>query len=67
MLTLAPGTVIATGTPGGTGWGADRELGGTGRVPAGAVPPSYLRPGQLVEGRIGDLLGYSFRVVGPAP
>ena len=66
MLTVAPGTVIATGTPGGTGWGADPELGGTGRVPVGAVPSSYLRHGQLVEGRIGDLLGYSFRVVAPA-
>ena len=66
MLTLQPGTVIATGTPGGTGWGADPELGGTGRVPEGAVPPSYLRPGQLVEGRIGDLLAYAFRVVVPA-
>jgi len=63
MLTLSPGTVIATGTPGGTGWGADPELGGTGRVPEGVAPASYLRPGQHVEGRIGDLLSYSFRVV----
>lgn len=65
MLTLQPGCVIATGTPGGTGWGADPELGGTGRVPEGAVPSSYLKAGQLVEGRIGDLLRYSFRVVAP--
>ena len=65
MLTLQPGAVIATGTPGGTGWGADPELGGTGRVPDGATPASYLRPGQLVEGRIGDRLGYTFRVVSP--
>ena len=63
MLTLVPGTVIATGTPGGTGWGNDPELGGTGRVPDGVATPSYLRPGQVVEGRFGELLGYSFRVV----
>lgn len=65
MLTLQSGAVIATGTPGGTGWGADPELGGTGRTPDGLAAPSYLRPGQLVEGRIGDLLSYSFRVTGP--
>jgi 2-keto-4-pentenoate hydratase/2-oxohepta-3-ene-1,7-dioic acid hydratase in catechol pathway len=27
-LTLYPGYVIATGTPGGTAWGGDKELGG---------------------------------------
>lgn len=65
MLTLQPGSVIATGTPGGTGWGTDAELGGTGRVPPGCARASYLRPGQLLEGRIGERLNYAFRVVTP--
>ena len=67
MLTLQPGSVISTGTPGGTGWGADPELGGTGHTPDGLATPGYLRPGQLVEGRIGELLNYSFRVTTPGP
>lgn len=28
FLTLRPGVVISTGTPGGTAWGADPQLGG---------------------------------------
>lgn len=62
LLTLPAGSVIATGTPGGTGWGTDRELGGTGRTPPGLAPARYLRPGQFVDGRIGDRLTCSFRV-----
>lgn len=42
-LTLEPGMVIATGTPGGTGWGSDPELGGR-RGGVGA----YLNPGDEV-------------------
>ncbi|MFE2183547.1 fumarylacetoacetate hydrolase family protein [Streptomyces sp. NPDC059455] len=37
-LTLRPWDVIATGTPGGTGWSMDSELGGTGRIPVGCLP-----------------------------
>lgn len=62
LLTLPAGAVIATGTPGGTGWGTDPDLGGTGRTPPGLAPARYLQPGQLVEGRIGDRLTCSFRV-----
>lgn len=62
LLTLQAGAVIATGTPGGTGWGTDPDLGGTGRTPPGLVPASYLQPGQFVEGRIGDRLTCSFHV-----
>ncbi|MCE2483219.1 MAG: fumarylacetoacetate hydrolase family protein [Alphaproteobacteria bacterium] len=41
FITLKPGSVISTGTPGGTGWGTDRELGGprTSRWP-GAISRS---------------------------
>ena len=47
LLTLHPGAVLATGTPGGTGWGQDPELGGTGVTPPKAVEPGrYLRAGR---------------------
>lgn len=55
MVTLQPGI---------TGWGADPELGGTGRTPPGTVPAGYLRVGQRVIGRIGPL-EYSFTVTEP--
>jgi len=57
-ITLSAGTVITTGTPGGTGWGQDKELGGKGYVPPECVPARYLRPGDqvrsVVEG-VGEL------------
>lgn len=52
-LTLHPGTVIATGTPGGTAWGEDPELGGTRTSPTGA--PRYLRDGDTVSCEISGL------------
>lgn len=63
LLTLAPGTVIATGTPGGTGWGTDPELGGTGRTPVGCEPARYLAPGDTVVSTIGPLAELQFTVV----
>lgn len=64
LLTLQPGTVVATGTPGGTGWGMDVDLGGTGRTPAGCSPARYLEPGDHVIGTIGNVLRYDMHVVG---
>lgn len=52
LLTLRPGTIIATGTPGGTGWGMDTELGGTGVTPPGCSPASYLESGDTVQSTI---------------
>jgi len=63
LLTLAPGTVIATGTPGGTGWGMDPELGGTGRTPPNCQPARYLAPGDTVVSAIGNLAELEFTVV----
>ena len=63
LLTLAPGTVIATGTPGGTGWGMDPELGGTGRTPANCAPARYLAPGDTVVSAIGNLAELQFTIV----
>jgi acylpyruvate hydrolase len=47
FLTLRPGFLLATGTPGGTGWGSDPELGG--RAPAEGPLDRYLHPGDRVE------------------
>ncbi len=65
LLTLRPGAVISTGTPGGTGWGRDEALGGTGVTPAGCAPGAYLRPGQRVESRIEHVGELTFDVVAP--
>lgn len=46
-ITLRPGVVISTGTPGGTGWGSDPELGG--RPANGEGVTRYLQPGDVVE------------------
>ena len=49
-FTLRPGMVIITGTPAGTAWSQDRELGGSGKSPPGVVPAKgYCRPGDEVE------------------
>ncbi|HXF67905.1 MAG TPA: fumarylacetoacetate hydrolase family protein [Burkholderiales bacterium] len=49
FLTLRPGVVISTGTPGGTAWGADPELGGKRPMrPDVAAPAGYLQPGDEV-------------------
>jgi 2-keto-4-pentenoate hydratase/2-oxohepta-3-ene-1,7-dioic acid hydratase in catechol pathway len=63
LLTLQPGSVISTGTPGGTGWGQDAELGGTAVTPAGCVPGRYLQPGDRVESRIEGVGELAFDVV----
>ena len=50
FLTLQPGWVISTGTPGGTAWGTDKELGGrfSNRTDIVAAT-AYLKPGDQVE------------------
>ena len=58
-LTLQPGFVISTGTPGGTAWGSDEELGARKTTRDDVVPaPGYLAPGDEVcceVERIGSL------------
>jgi 2-keto-4-pentenoate hydratase/2-oxohepta-3-ene-1,7-dioic acid hydratase in catechol pathway len=65
FLTLEPGVVISTGTPGGTAWGTDAELGG--RKPMRrdvTAPAGYLQPGDEVVCEI-ELIGQlRNRVVG---
>jgi 2-keto-4-pentenoate hydratase/2-oxohepta-3-ene-1,7-dioic acid hydratase in catechol pathway len=60
-ITLSPGMVITSGTPGGTGWGQDKELGGKGYVPPGCTPSRYLRPGDEVRSVIDHIGELTFR------
>lgn len=49
FVTLGPGVVISTGTPGGTGWGTDAELGGKKPMRKDVVAPKgYLLAGDVV-------------------
>ena len=49
-FTLKPGMVIITGTPAGTAWSADKELGGKGVHQPGVVPATrYCLQGDVVE------------------
>lgn len=49
-MTLRPGMVIITGTPAGTAWSNDKELGGKGGTPPGCVPGlRYCLPGDVIE------------------
>lgn len=65
LLPLLPGSVLATGTPGGTGWARDRRLGGTGTVPDGCSPGRYLRAGQRLVSRVEGLGQAALDIVAP--
>lgn len=52
-FTLRPGMVILTGTPAGTAWSSDAELGGTWHPAPGLVAATrYCEPGDVVESEI---------------
>jgi len=52
-FTLQPGMAIITGTPAGTAWSLDAELGGKGVTPPGLIPATrYCLPGDVVESEI---------------
>jgi 2-keto-4-pentenoate hydratase/2-oxohepta-3-ene-1,7-dioic acid hydratase in catechol pathway len=61
-LTLGAAGVISTGTPGGTGWGQDRELSGNGFVPPNCTPNRYLSNGDEVRSVVGGVGEILFRV-----
>lgn len=55
-FTLKPGMVILTGTPAGTAWSVDEELGGTWTHPPGLTPATrYCRPGDEIECEIVEI------------
>jgi len=52
-FTLKPGMVIITGTPAGTAWSTDKELGGKWKPTPGLVPATrYCEPGDVIESEI---------------
>ena len=56
-FTLKPGMVILTGTPAGTAWSTDKELGGNWTPAPGLVAATrYCQPGDVVESEI-DAIG----------
>jgi len=64
FVTLRPGVVIATGTPGGTAWGTDPELGGKKPMRRDTVAPrGYMQPGDVVTCEIEGLGRLTNRVV----
>ena len=49
-FTLRPGMVLITGTPSGTAWSTDRELGGKWQGERGLVAATrYCLPGDVIE------------------
>ena len=66
-FTLRPGMVIITGTPAGTAWSADRELGGKGVTQPGLVAATrYCLRGDLIECEIEKIGTLRNRVVAAA-
>jgi 2-keto-4-pentenoate hydratase/2-oxohepta-3-ene-1,7-dioic acid hydratase in catechol pathway len=66
FLTLYPGYAIATGTPGGTAWGSDKELGGRPYTRNDVVrAKGYLQVGDVVRCEIDKLGVLRNTVAGP--
>jgi len=61
-LTLEAGCIILTGTPGGTGWGQDSELGGNGFVPPQCKRARYLRSGDEIRSEVSHVGSLTFNV-----
>jgi 2-keto-4-pentenoate hydratase/2-oxohepta-3-ene-1,7-dioic acid hydratase in catechol pathway len=67
-FTLRPGMVIITGTPAGTAWSSDRELGGKGITQPGLVAATrYCQPGDVIECEIDKIGTLRNRVVAAPP
>lgn len=65
FLTLYPGYMIATGTPGGTAWGNDPELGGKPYTRKDVVRGGYLQVGDVVHCEVEGIGVLSNPVSGP--
>jgi 2-keto-4-pentenoate hydratase/2-oxohepta-3-ene-1,7-dioic acid hydratase in catechol pathway len=63
FYTLQPGVVIETGTPGGTAWATDPELGGRPYEREDVARGGYLRPGDVVTVEIDGIGSLSNPVV----
>ncbi len=65
-FTLKPGMVILTGTPAGTAWSVDAELGGSWHAPEGLVPATrYCLPGDEVVSEVEGIGGLRNPIVRP--
>lgn len=65
-LTLRPGWLISTGTPGGTAWASDPELGGKPYVRSDVTrPDGYLRVGDVVRCEIDGIGHIENTIVAP--
>ncbi|MCR9138183.1 MAG: fumarylacetoacetate hydrolase family protein [Alphaproteobacteria bacterium] len=65
-FTLKPGMVILTGTPAGTAWSVDEELGGTWTHPPGLTPAKrYCLPGDEIECEIDEIGVLSNTIAAP--
>ena len=70
FLTLQPGVVIETGTPGGTAWATDPEIGGRPYEREDVTRAGYLEPGDVVRVEIDGIGSLENPVVAagePAP
>jgi 2-keto-4-pentenoate hydratase/2-oxohepta-3-ene-1,7-dioic acid hydratase in catechol pathway len=65
FYTLQPGVVIETGTPGGTAWATDSELGGRPYERADVRRAGYMRPGDVVTVEIDGIGSLSNPIVSP--
>lgn len=55
-FTLKPGMIILTGTPAGTAWSTDKELGGNWTPAEGLIAATrYCLPGDIVESEIAEI------------
>ncbi len=66
-FTLKPGMVILTGTPAGTAWSSDKDLGGNWTPAPGLIPATrYCLPGDHIESEIVEIGVLHNTVVNPA-
>jgi 2-keto-4-pentenoate hydratase/2-oxohepta-3-ene-1,7-dioic acid hydratase in catechol pathway len=67
FYTLQPGVLIETGTPGGTAWATDREIGGRPYERDDVRRAGYLQPGDVVTVEIDGIGSLTNPIVSPEP
>jgi 2-keto-4-pentenoate hydratase/2-oxohepta-3-ene-1,7-dioic acid hydratase in catechol pathway len=65
FYTLQPGVLIETGTPGGTAWATDPEIGGKPYERGDVKRAGYLQPGDVVTVEIDGIGSLTNRIVSP--
>jgi acylpyruvate hydrolase len=67
FYTLQPGVLIETGTPGGTAWATDPEIGGRPYEREDVTRAGYMQPGDVVTVEIDGIGSLTNSIVAPAP